>query len=126
MTRAFLLIFPALLLTACGAPSPEHPVITPETVRTEPAPPAPPPKPKISGTQLLGQNGAWVTAKLGTPTFVRTEKTANIWQYKNGICVLNLFLYVEQDTAPRVLHFDARDAEGRNTDRETCLTSLQD
>ena len=67
-----------------------------------------------------------MVAQLGSPAFVRTERTANIWQYKNGVCVLNVFLYADDSAAPRVLHFDARNAQGANTNRETCLSALQD
>lgn len=127
-----------LLLGACaGAPQPDtpsaSPAVSPETVSVEPevpvAPPAPPPIPKITSQQLLGQGGPWVIAKLGDPEFMRADRTANIWQYKNGHCVLNVFLYAdenEQALEPRVLHFDARDNQGSNTDREHCLALLQD
>lgn len=130
--RKVLILGAALTLTACAGASQQDtpqtaPAVSPETVKVTP-PPAPPPKPKITAQQLLGQMGPWVRSKLGEPVFVRAEKTANIWQYKNGHCVLNLFLYAEgtADSASRVLHFDARDAHGANTDRNTCLASLQD
>ena len=85
-------------------------------------------KPKITSAQLLGKGGSWVKSKLGEPTFVRAEKTANIWQYKNHVCVLNVFLYIEGEdlSQPHVLHFDARNAKGANTDRDRCLAMLQD
>jgi len=125
MIRTPLLIASALTLAACAAQPPQdRPATTPETVEAEPAPP---PKPKVTSAQLLGQDGPWVKLKLGQPAFMRNEKTANIWQYKNGACVLNVFLYVEGDTetAPRVLHFDARDGHGHNTDRDQCLAAIQ-
>lgn len=140
----YSLLISLFVLGACaGTPqnaphdTPESkPVVTPETVKVEPdvapaptPPPPPPAKPKITSRQLLGQGGPWVIAKLGDPSFVRSEKTANIWQYKNGHCVLNLFLYVDGDQQaadPKVLHFDARDAQGSNTDRDHCLAHFQD
>jgi len=119
-------LLPVLLLAACSGTAPKSaPAVTPQTVNAAPVAPAPPPKPKITASQLLGQSGPWVAAQLGEPAFVRSERTANIWQYKNARCVLNLFLYVETEDAPRVLHFDARNAEGGNVDRETCLATVQ-
>jgi len=132
-------------LAACAAPpapstpsEPQAPAVTPETVSNQPAAPiaaptvdviaVPSAQPKITSAQLLGQDGSWVKAQLGEPAFVHNEKTANIWQYKNHVCVLNVFLYVEDEQSPypHVLHFDARDAKGANTDRDHCLAVLQD
>ncbi|HEY9078644.1 hypothetical protein [Magnetovibrio sp.] len=126
-----------LTLAACAAPNtPGAPAVTPETVNSEPAAPLAAPtekvvtitsaKPKITSAQLLGRDGDWLKSRLGEPAFVRSEKTANIWQYKNHVCVLNVFLYVEGDDAvPHVLHFDARNIKGDNTDRDRCLAMLQ-
>lgn len=135
--QKLILLAAVLALAACAAPTAPHaPAVTPETVDNQPAAPIASPtvgvttvaKPKITSAQLLGQGGSWVKSKLGEPNFVRAEKTANIWQYKNHICVLNVFLYVEGDdlSQPHVLHFDARDAKGANTDRNRCLAVLQD
>lgn len=135
----------SISLAGCAAaPDKSAPATSPETVEVSPTstPPAPsaapvaavtaviqvaPPQPKITSRQLLGQLGPWVKRKMGEPQFVRTEKTANIWQYKNGTCVLNVFLYAENDTdtQPRVLHFDARNTNGSNTNRDRCLSTLQ-
>ena len=87
-----------------------------------------PNKPKITDAQMLGKSDAWLLQNLGEPHFKRTERTANIWQYKNDACVLNVFLYADAPAGRpvRVLHFDARDATGKNTDRKLCLSALQD
>ena len=90
-----------------------------------------PAKPKITATELLGQTNGWLLAKLGEPAFRRTDRHANMWQYKNATCVLNVFLYAEDTsdnggTASRVLHFDARTLGGGNADRAACLSALQD
>jgi len=135
--QKLIILTAALALAACAAPqSPQAPAVTPETVSDQPAAPIASPtvgvttvaKPKITSAQLLGKGGSWVKSKLGEPTFVRAEKTANIWQYKNHVCVLNVFLYIEGEdlSQPHVLHFDARNAKGANTDRDRCLAMLQD
>lgn len=108
------------LLAAC-APQPNKPVVTPETVEVAPT------KPAITPDQLLGQGEPWVVAKLGQPKFARADLDASIWQYKSTACVLNVFLYADLKDAnapARVLHFDARDVNGQNTDRAACLASL--
>lgn len=125
MRSYFLMVAAAFALSACAQPSDKlAPETTPDTVQTQPT------KPKITSAQLLGHEGSWMVAHLGEPAFIRTERTANIWQYKNGVCVLNVFLYADDDTKkeakPRVLHFDARTAQGANTDRDACLSALQD
>ncbi|MBL4613504.1 MAG: hypothetical protein JKY27_01330 [Magnetovibrio sp.] len=147
-SRLLFALATIFLLSACaGAPTDvpkSGPAVTPDTVDAAPLAPAAPvapvapvviatpvviAKPKITSQQLLGQGGAWVVAKLGTPVFRRADRTANIWRYKNGHCVLNVFLYEDENSAssqPRVLHFDARDAYGYNTDREHCLAALQE
>jgi len=86
-------------------------------------------KAKVSARQLLGQNDTWLLEHLGEPAFKRADREANIWQYKNGACMLNVFLYADETAAnapKQVLHFDARDARGDNTDREHCLEALQE
>lgn len=121
--RHFLLAAVLLTLTACGQPGAQPPAVTPDTVQTQA-----PNKEKITATQLLGKTDAWVVEQMGEPHFKRADILANLWQYKNSQCVLNLFLYAENPavaTPIRVLHFDARDTKGRSTDRVACLDGLQ-
>ncbi|MCR4377803.1 MAG: hypothetical protein NUV50_06890 [Rhodospirillales bacterium] len=133
LTLAALLI----TLSACAAgPDEERPRATTaaQTTATHYAtadqPPAGgPAKIKVTAQQLLGQNDAWLVAHLGHPTFRRADRVASLWQYKNHQCMLNVFLYADESNAAapkRILHFDARDSNGHNTDREHCLTVLQD
>lgn len=135
--RHLILCTALLSLAACTQPGGqppggEPPVITPDTVEIKPSKPKVTRKPKITTAQLLGQSDAWLLAKLGDPTFKRTDMPANLWQYKNGQCVLNVFLYTDTDakiapdTPAHVLHFDARDTHGLDTDRDACLSALQD
>jgi len=114
--------------TATAAPGPVEPeaAAKPDAV-TPPKPEPAPAKPRLTSAEVLGQSTTWIKQKLGEPTFVRNEKTASIWQYKNSVCTLNVFLYLEDERASyaKVLHFDARDAQGGNTDREQCLADLR-
>lgn len=84
-------------------------------------------KPKLSAAELLGKDAEWVRHKLGEPSFARADLQANIWQYKNKTCILNLFLYSNSKHTSdlTLLHFDARDTFGHGTDREACLGTFQ-
>lgn len=123
MRRLILAAAALLAVSACAQPG-ARPVATPNEPTT-----AAPAKVKITAQQLLGAAQPWVLANLGAPDFKRADMHANLWQYKNAACMLNVFLYVDDraKTAPaQVLHFDARDALGFDTDRDACLSSLQD
>lgn len=118
MRKLFVLSL-VLLASAC-APGQSGPVTTP----VDPAHA----QPEISSVELLGKSQGWVTSHLGEPAFMRTDMHATIWLYKNDHCVLNVFLYAGEPTDPapaKVLHFDARDTHGDNTDRDACLSALQ-
>ena len=117
--QKLLILSLALGLAACGGGAPK-------TVETQkPAEPVKPAKPKITTQQLLGAKGPWLLSQMGRPEFSRQDLNAHIWQYKNPTCVLNVFLYDENEDF-KVLHFDARDDQGANTDRAACLSALQD
>ena len=126
MTRPALpaLLVAAAVLSGCAPAQHAPPATSGDTAQA----PAAPPKPKITAEQLLGQTDSWLLDKMGEPAFRRTDRHANMWQYKNGSCVLNVFLYADGEKAKsaRVLHFDARTLDGGNTDRAQCLSVLQD
>ena len=87
-----------------------------------------PNRPRITAEQLLGRDATLLRASLGKPDFLRRDGGAEIWQYKNGTCVLNIFLYDETPSksgAKRALHFDARSLDGKVADREACLKTVQ-
>ena len=116
----FFMLSLALVVSACAAQQ-AKPVASPSTI-------AAPAQPKITAVQLLGKSQGWVLEHIGEPAFMRTDMHATIWLYKNSHCVLNVFLYAGEPTDPapaKVLHFDARDTHGHNTDRDMCLSALQ-
>ncbi len=87
-----------------------------------------PNRPRITVKQLLGRSAELIEASLGKPDFLRSDGGAEIWQYKNSTCVLNVFLYDDAPSAggiKRVLHFDARTPDGKTADREACLKAVQ-
>lgn len=64
----------------------------------------------IRPDQLLGLDGDRLTATLGPADFRRADGPAEIWQYRDGTCVLDLFLYADPAAGGlRVEHVDVRD-----------------
>lgn len=75
---------------------------------------------------LVGLNGTEVKERFGAPALVRHEPPAEIWQYRNADCVLDLFVYA--DTPPaKVQHAEIR-ARHASAETETfessCLHDL--
>ena len=125
----------ALLFTlaACQAPAPVPiPPVDPvpneansSGAAPEPAPAALPPAPIINDDpqQLMGIDPGTLGAILGAPELIRREAPAEIWQYRNDSCVLDVFLY---DTAGRreVTYVEARDGAAQRMDARACLNTL--
>ena len=71
-------------------------------------------------TQLLQMTRDDLNGLLGQPP-------AEIWQYRGQDCVLDLFLYNEEDKPDspfKVVYSEARDLEAKKTDQRSCLNSL--
>ncbi|UCH72815.1 MAG: hypothetical protein JSU82_10570 [Rhodospirillales bacterium] len=97
------LLFASLGLAACSAapePADEAAVQLAPYSAMAFVPPAADPQ------ELLGLNAGEVTAKLGQPALIRREGDAEVWQYRQTDCVLDLFLY---GTGRQVEHVDLRD-----------------
>jgi hypothetical protein len=116
--RERALVLFALLVAGCAAPS-------------QPAPPAPPPATQIAhrvpGASLgmdryQGLLGAELIQLLGKPDFRRRDLDAEIWQYRAGGCILDLFLYQEEGVF-RVLHAESR---SRTTGRACPETPVEE
>jgi hypothetical protein len=87
------------LLAGCSAAAPgplASPVAAPEMTRQPAAQP------------LTGLSAQQVVALLGEPDFRRAEPPAELWQYRNADCVLDLFLYADAAGA-HVVHSETRD-----------------
>ncbi len=56
----------------------------------------------------MGLSAAAVTALLGPPDYRRRDKPAEIWQYRNDACVLDIFLYSANGAPAKVNHMDFR------------------
>lgn len=132
VTRAAPLLLP-LLITACAAPPP-----APEPL-AEPAPPAqqasqtaeipseetiqPPalPEPGL----LLGLEPRQMQEVLGSPALVRREGAAQVMQFSNGDCALNITFYEESaGGAFRAHHLSSRMTDGREISPQHCLADI--
>jgi hypothetical protein len=143
-----------LALAACESPPLDAPEATPAPALEPPAeamqqavpgparqtaaPPEPaapetaalPPEPEIDDdpARLLGLDDAGLAELLGQPDLKRREPPAEIWQYRGGSCVFDVFLYAPAGSAaasgPRVTYLEARDGAARRIATRACLNEL--
>ncbi|MEX2451714.1 MAG: hypothetical protein WD407_12730 [Rhodospirillales bacterium] len=74
---------------------------------------------------MIGLDREQVTALLGTPTFRRLDTPADLWQYGNAECILDLFLYrVRNGTAFKVTHADVRTVNDTALTKDACFKGL--
>ena len=90
----------ALLVGACAAPQPEPIKVVPAAPETDqakslPELPSSPPPPRPDADRLLGLEPRHIQDVLGTPSLVRREGAAQVMQFKNGSCVLDVIFYEE-------------------------------
>lgn len=111
--------------TAPAAAEPAQPTAPGETQSAaRPQPDAPIPEVDARPERLMGLDPQALDAALGRPELVRREKPAEVWQYRAGSCVLDVFLY-PAGQGREVLHLEARDAaSAAPADAKSCLTAL--
>lgn len=96
----------------------------PETSGT-PAPRAPVPYRTLGLERVIGRDAAALTALFGPPNADVREGPARKLQFTSGICVLDTYLYAKaRGAAPLVTHVDARQPDGRDIDRASCVAAL--
>lgn len=71
---------------------------------------------------LKGLSAIQVKDMLGPPSFTRRDKPAEIWQYRNDLCILDLFLYPDAKNQT-VAHYAVRSP--RHASDNACLESFQ-
>jgi hypothetical protein len=83
------------------------------------------PPPEIKQQQLLGLDPDHLTGLLGPPDFKRDDGPAELWQYRDNECVLDVFLYVDpQQGGYRVALVEARDRSLVRAAPEGCVSAL--
>ena len=90
------------------------PDVTPKKDTTTRPPPSP--------ARLLGMRGAAVAGLLGPAKLVRRDGDAEIWQYRNDHCVLDVFLYGPGPLS--VTHVDLRKRRRGTQDKTACYAEL--
>lgn len=109
--------------SSASTPAPKQAPAKPPAGAT-PSPQAPTASlPQPSPDQLMGLDAQGVTRLLGQPSLKRTEGPANVWQYANRLCVLDVVMYDEEGKS-RVSYVELRDPLGGNAVPRNCFRSF--
>src|SRR6185295_16936104 len=99
-----------------------------ETAAPPVRPPVAPPPPLYSTNGLesvMGQSARALVALFGNPDLDVREGPARKLQFLGPACVLDAYLYPpRQGAEPLVTHVDARQPDGRDFDRASCVAAL--
>ena len=105
----------ALLLGGCAAVPQQSPSSLPVT----------PPVISTSGLErVLGHNARALVQLFGEPDLDVREAEARKLQFAGPICVLDAYLYPRGGREPVVTYVDARQPDGRDIDRASCVAAL--
>lgn len=75
--------------------------------------------------EMIGLDRSQITALLGKPHFRRHDKPADLWQYSNKKCALDLFLYrIRDGIIYKVTHADVRILNGAKVTEAACFKRL--
>jgi len=108
----------------------EPAAVKPSTPEAAPAEPAPPPPPKIVSLppiQPISLKRSDILQHLGQPAFQRRDQTALLLRYREGGCILDLFLYPHNQGQPgkTVDYLEARSPGGEKIDTEPCIDAVR-
>ena len=80
----------------------------------------------LNPNRLLGLLDTDVKRVLGTPDFTRLDPPAQIWQYRESACLLDIFLYQDKnrDNAYAVTHIEARGLDVNRVADKDCIFSV--
>jgi hypothetical protein len=74
---------------------------------------------------MIGLDRDQITALFGTPHFRRRDKPADLWQYSNQKCALDLFLYrIRDGVLYKVTHAEVRTLNGAKMAKPACFKNL--
>lgn len=81
--------------------------------------------PVSAPTQLVGLDAEQLDDLLGPADFMRSDGPAEIRQYRDSGCVLDLFLYADAASGRyRVSHVNARDRQAAGVAEQACIAGL--
>ncbi len=108
----------ALLLGACVPRTGEAPVATPSIPQPRPY--------SLSGLEnVIGSPVSALVSRLGRPDLDLREGPARKLQFLGPACVLDVYLYPQRSGAePVATHVDARQPDGGEMDRSSCVAAL--
>jgi hypothetical protein len=89
--------------------------------------PQPEPEPLVPGpdpASLVGYDRAALENLFGKPSFTRRDPPAELWQYRNDRCTLDLFLYEGASGGYSVEHLEFREMETSAESTEHCLNAI--
>lgn len=138
-SKTVLSLLSLLALGACTTPGePAQPATQPEAIQPEPTP-APvvtevetaepedaiPETPKVLSTDIIGLEPVEVQNLLGPVSLKRWEGDAQVMQFTNEHCVIDIYFY---ETAPgeafEATYLNARSSTGSEVGSDICLASL--
>jgi hypothetical protein len=111
-----ILLLPPMLLAGCVATPTARPVVIP--TRSAPM--------RATGLErVLGANARGLVALFGAADQDVREDGAQRLQFRGPICVLDAYLYPEsKGRDPVVTYIDARQPDGRDIDRASCVAAM--
>ncbi len=76
--------------------------------------------------QLMGLTPRTVSYLLGPPSLLRTETPAQVWQYTTADCVLDIYLYAEDETPDRsrVTYYEIRRTDSLRGSARACFADI--
>jgi hypothetical protein len=87
-----------------------------------------PPTPPVISTagleRVLGHDAKSLVALFGEPELDVREGAGRKLQFVGPICVLDTYLYPKGQHEPVVTYVDARQPDGRDIDRASCVAAL--
>jgi hypothetical protein len=87
--------------------------------------PQTPPVVSASGLErVLGHDARTLIALFGEPELDVREEQARKLQFAGPICVLDAYLYPKAGRDPVVTYVDARQPDGHDIDRASCVAAL--
>ncbi len=110
-----LILGSVVVLSACATPAPK-----PRAVPTVSVPMRP-----TGLERVLGQDARALTGLFGTPDQDVREDGARRLQFAGPFCILDAYLYPARAGAePSVTYMDARQPDGKDIDRASCVAAL--
>ncbi len=110
-------------------PAAKQPAPASDEPATGSAKPAKPPTEivRTPPLQLLGMSRADIIRHLGRPAFQRRDRTALLLRYREGRCILDLFLYPhdQSGSGKAVDYIEARADDGQLIEARPCIEAVR-